>query len=51
MLAIAEVMRAASLVVRWAMAPPMVQPMGIRPITMSLRKVTNDGHANARASP
>ncbi len=37
MLAIAEVMRAASLVVRWAMVPPMVQPMGISPMTMVWR--------------
>ena len=30
MLAMAEVIRAVSLVVKWAMAPPMVQPMGNR---------------------
>ena len=34
MLAIAEVIRAVSLVVKWAMAPPMVQPMGIMPMAM-----------------
>ena len=34
MLAMAEVRRAVSLVVKWAMAPPMVQPMGIMPMTM-----------------
>ena len=34
MLAMAEVNRAVSLVVRWAMAPPMVQPIGIVPMTM-----------------
>ncbi len=33
MVAMAEVMRAISLVVKWAMAPPMVQPMGMRPMT------------------
>lgn len=34
MLAMAEVIRAVSLVVKWAIAPPMVQPMGMRPMTM-----------------
>ena len=37
MLAIAEVRRAVSLVVKWAMAPPIVQPMGIMPMTMVWR--------------
>ncbi len=31
MLAMADVIRAVSLVVKWAMAPPMVQPIGIMP--------------------
>ena len=37
MLAIAEVIKAVSLVVKWAIAPPMVQPMGIMPMTMVWR--------------
>ena len=34
MQAMAEVIRAVSLVVKWAMAPPTAQPMGIRAIAM-----------------
>ena len=33
-LATAEVIRAVSLVVKWAMAPPTAQPMGMRAIAM-----------------